>query len=280
MLLSDKEQANIMHRLRIGNSPKQIALNYTGITGIRDEIERIRAEMLGIANRHVMRGPEGGERGSEPAVLGPETADLFAQGKESWYCALSSDLKMLVREICHRHSLSLLELLNGNDKAARGMFCAELRERWAMSFSEISRLLGIHDITAKKLADNWIGRPAVTNPPTPKVPADVLPVLLAVAGEHRVTCYAIIKSVRLQKLCEAARAHFTYRLYTDLGYSTEDVARLFACSSKTVRLMLAGHIEAKGLNATAAEARHRSAMKARYGKRARVTIASQTIAAE
>ncbi|WP_319413911.1 hypothetical protein [uncultured Cohaesibacter sp.] len=265
MILSEAEQAKIRHRLSIGNSPKTIALNYAGLPGILQEIKDIRAGMDNQAHgRRVVMRP--------PAPL----EDTFLAGKESWYQALSPDLRMLVKEVCHKHGVTLLELHSGQQGGpARQMLCHALRFRWAMPFPEIAKLFSVHPDTAKKLCMAWEGKSAVTNPPMPPMPKDVVPVALAVAGEHGVTCLALIKSAGLPGLHEAARSHFTYRLYAALGYTLEDIVRLFGCAPKTGRKQLLAHIKARNLDRAEAERKHKAAAKARYGRQPRAMIAAE-----
>lgn len=273
MLLSEKERANIRHRLRIGNSVKVIALNYTGLKGIREEIEDIQAEMRREklqTGRSVMRVPDV----SQMPKLGSQRV-VFEEGREGWYRALSPSLRMLTREVCHLHSISLVELLNGKDTQARAMFCNALRTRWAMSYPNIGKLVSCGPDTAKKLCLAWRGKSTITNPPMPKMPEDVMPVALAIAGEYGVTCYALFKGIRLGGLCAGAHNHFTYRLYAELGYTLEDIVRLLDCASKTGRNMLNAHVEDKALDRAEVERQHKHAAKLRYGAQIRPTIAAE-----
>ena len=270
MLLSEKERANIRHRLRIGNSVKQIALAYTGLKGIREEIEDIKAQMNGASRRIIVRAPV-----RDPQPRAGKTA-TFQEGKESWFQNLSSDLRMLVREVCDYHSISLLELMTGrNAKLARRMLCHALHRRWAMSYEEIAALLAIHPATVANYANAWSGKKPVAEPPLPRMPAEVLPVALAIAGEHGVTCCALLKSAGRRGLCDGPRNHFVYRLYSERGFTKQDIARVFGCDHTNIKGYLAAYIKAKGLDPEWVESQHTRASKQRYGKRLRPAIAAE-----
>ena len=253
MLLSEKERENIRHRLRIGNSVKVIALNYSGIKGILDEIKDIRVEMNGAPQRLVMRVPEA------PA-LQPQfvvRSVSFEAGYEGWYRALSPDLRKLVKEVCRLQELGLRDLLEGKGaKLARQMLCHALYRRWAMSYEEIGPLLGVSAATAKNYTCAWCGKKPIAEPPMPDVPKDALPVALAIAGEHGVSCLALVKSAGRRGLCDEARNHFAFRLYTELGYTRQDISRLFGCTYTNINGYLDAYIKVRGLFEDEVEKRH------------------------
>nr|WP_321482832.1 hypothetical protein [uncultured Cohaesibacter sp.] len=272
MLLSEKERASIRHRLRIGNSVKQIALAYTGLEGIREEIEDIKAQMNGTSRwpTLALRAPV-----CEPQRRAGKTA-TFQEGKEGWFRNLRLDLRMLVREVCDYHSITLLELMTGrNAKLARQMLCHALHRRWAMSYEEIAALLAIHPATVSNYANAWSGKKPIAEPPLPSMPKEVLLVALAIAGEHGVTCCALLKSAGRRGLCDRARNHFTYRLYTECGFTKQDIARVFGCDHTNIKGYLASYIKAKELDPEWVESQHKLLAQSRYGKHFRPTIAAE-----
>ena len=248
------EEARIRQRLRRGNSPKRIALDYSTpdcpMVGVRAAIEAIRAQMLGLPAQGA------GEAGNHQ-----ERA--FVAGREAWWQGLSPDLQALVWEVCRRHSLMLSELHKGTGgKEARFMLAHALRHRWAMSYSQIGHLLDVGDLTAARWASQWQGKPPAASPPMPDLPNPVLPLALAVAGEYRLTVWALIKSGRCPDLAQRARGCLAVRLYTELGYTKKQINHALAGDNKTVQAAMDAYARARGLDARALDAQHQQTIKA------------------
>ncbi|WP_319498046.1 hypothetical protein [uncultured Cohaesibacter sp.] len=273
MILSEEERAKIMHRLRIGNSPKTIALNYTGIIGIREEIEDIKAEMNGGRKHLVMRVPEGGERASVDA---DDRFDMAPQ--DGWFARLEPSIQRLILECCGHHDIRLEQFMQAKKgRAARAMVANALHFRWAMPYEQVAECLCCAILTAKSTSNAWKGKTPVTVPPIPDVPGwsiKLAALLRLTAGEYRTTERAILMGVGLRDVADAARKHLVYRLYACEGYQANEIRQWFSCEDSSVLSMARAYAKAADISNSEMEKQHKAAL-ARRRRSSRNLIAAE-----
>ncbi|WP_321446923.1 hypothetical protein [uncultured Cohaesibacter sp.] len=261
MLLSEKERANIRHRLRIGNSVKVIALNYTGLKGIREEIEDIQAEMQREklqAGRCVMRVP------SFIEMERRQSREKPTDECEIWFRRLDLSLQRLVREACDYHDIALSQFMRAkNGRQARKMVAHAMRFRWAMTYEQIAEQLCCSYFTAQSLCREWKGKSAVSTPDMPEMPRQIAAMVRAAAGEYGTTEWAIMKGIGLHNVGDQARKSIAFKLYCSKGCLKAQIKGWIACDKATVTSMIKAHAKAKGVSLTEVENMHAEALEQR-----------------
>ena len=269
MLLSEKERANIRHRLRIGNSVKQIALAYTGLKGIREEIQTIKAEMKREkrqVGRSVMRVPDV----SQLPKLASQR-DVFEEGREGWFRRLDMSLQRLVREACDYHDIALSQFMRAKiGRQARKMVAHAMRFRWAMTYEQIAEQLCCSYFTAQSLCREWKGKSAVSTPDMPEIPRQIAAMVRAAAGEYGTTEWAIMKGIGLHNVGDQARQSIAFKLYCSKGCLKAQIKDWLTCDKATVTSMIKAHAKAKGVSLTEVENMHAEALEKRRPSRCRI----------
>nr|WP_319513710.1 hypothetical protein [uncultured Cohaesibacter sp.] len=265
MLLSEKERANIRHRLRIGNSVKVIALNYTGLKGIREEIEDIQAEMKReklLAGRSVMRVP------SSTEMERRQSSEKPTDEREIWFRRLDMSLQRLVREACDYHDIALNQFMRAkNGRVARKMVAHAMRFRWAMTYEQIAEQLCCSYFTAQSLCREWKGKSAVSTPDMPEMPRQIAAMVRAAAGEYGTTEWAIMKGIGLHDVGDQARRSIAFKLYCSKGCLKAQIKDWLACDKATVTSMIKAHAKAKGISLAEVANMHSEALEKRHPSR-------------
>lgn len=236
-MIDAQEKARIQNRLRMGNSPKRIALDYPETVGIREMIEDIRQQML-FSQR--MRA-----------------VDVVAKPVQqvSWCDALPLNIGALIIECCDRHDYPVERLFDNNTGlAVRQMIAHALRHRWAKNHSEIGEILKVTDYTAANLSRTYKGPNPTTVPPMPEVDAALLPMLRRIAGEHQSTEWAIIHSAGLRGVALEARQQFVFHLYFELAWDPIDIVALIPMATRHVSTTALCHIARTGKDVEACQA--------------------------
>lgn len=231
-MIDHREENRIRSRLRMGNSPKRIALDYPDSQGMLTAIEEIKQRMA--AERR----------------FGFFAPLVVAKAKpKPWIGDLPLNIGKLIEECCDYCDCDLEDLPKSPLAVeARRMIAHALRHRWAYDYASIGAVLSVGDDTASALSKSYAGPLPVTVPPVPDIDKELLPTLRRVAGEYRTTEYAIINGAGIQGVLTDARQHFTYLLFYDHYWLIADIAKLIGATERHVSVLVQANAKKLGAN--------------------------------